>query len=425
MTRVEASRWIYQNVPAPLNLAVQSTAGNYSQPLPYHSGSLILPAQPFTMAFKPPIEGVLTDVNLAHAVDQQSLADTKTLRLTIALAGQPDQPLASSVLNGIFGQEGDVRGQGYKLQLNAPLPVRKDVTYLLKLEQSVGAAPMMITGPITLGLTTQGGVTQLSLPVPVQTVTPGKPYENSFAASTGGALKEVDAPWVVDQSGMPGNKTLRLTVAALEGPDPKPEATATIQSDFPLGKDNRGQRYRFVFDQPITLTEKMLYSLTVELVDGQGAIAFYGSAPALESTWDDALPQPIDGYSPYDFYNGLYQGDLNFEMYWDDNADKLNRFETTLDQADYIFISSNRQWGTTVRVPERYPLTIAYYRDLLGCPDGKDIIWCYAWPNRECSQASLGMIWQLCFNPTLTLGPSSSMTSLPKKHSRSTTIPRC
>ena len=49
----------------------------------------------------------------------------------------------------------------------------------------------------------------------------------------------------------------------------------------------------------------------------------------------------------------------------------------TLSQGDYIFMSSNRQWATVTRVPERYPLTTAYYRDLIGCPADKDVIWCY------------------------------------------------
>ena len=40
-------------------------------------------------------------------------------------------------------------------------------------------------------------------------------------------------------------------------------------------------------------------------------------------------------------------------------------------------MSSNRQWATIPRVPERYPLTTAYYRALIGCPDDKDVIWCY------------------------------------------------
>ena len=55
-------------------------------------------------------------------------------------------------------------------------------------------------------------------------------------------------------------------------------------------------------------------------------------------------------------------------MYWDDNPEKLERFTRILDQAEYIVISSNRQWGSLPRIPERFPMTTIYYRELLGCP---------------------------------------------------------
>jgi hypothetical protein len=127
----------------------------------------------------------------------------------------------------------------------------------------------------------------------------------------------------------------------------------------------------------MTLHLNETYLISLEFIDGEGAIGVYGSRQANESTWDDPLPVALEGYNPYDFFSGLYRSDLNFEMYWDDNEIKRERFINILDQADYIFISSNRQWGTTVRVPERYPLTSQYYRKLMGCPDEKDIIWCY------------------------------------------------
>ena len=46
----------------------------------------------------------------------------------------------------------------------------------------------------------------------------------------------------------------------------------------------------------------------------------------------------------------------------------------TLDNSDYLLISSNRQWGTTTRIPERYPLTVTFYRNLVGCPEDMDLL---------------------------------------------------
>ncbi len=127
-----------------------------------------------------------------------------------------------------------------------------------------------------------------------------------------------------------------------------------------------------------------------------------GAATANETSWDDGLPLRIDGY---DGYGGIYQPGLNFEMYWDDNPEKLQRFYDILDQADYIFITSNRQWGSLPRLPERYPLTIAYYRSLLGCPPERQIEWCYAVAQPGHFQGDLGFELVQVFQSDPSIGP--------------------
>ena len=77
-------------------------------------------------------------------------------------------------------------------------------------------------------------------------------------------------------------------------------------------------------------------------LDTTGVVTLVGAAPINESDFDDGLPLR---YENYDGFGGLYQGRLNLQIYWDDNADKLTRFVNTLSQGDYIFMSSNRQWA--------------------------------------------------------------------------------
>ena len=78
-------------------------------------------------------------------------------------------------------------------------------------------------------------------------------------------------------------------------------------------------------------------------------------------------------------------------VYWDDNADKLNRFVKTLNAADYIIIPTNHQYAQITRIPERYPLTTLYYRELLGCPEGENIIECY----RDAQPGNTKAVWDL------------------------------
>jgi hypothetical protein len=150
---------------------------------------------------------------------------------------------------------------------------------------------------------------------------------------------------------------------------------------------------------------------------GEGTLAVSSVAPVHESSWDDALPVSEAGYVPYSDNGGIFRGDLNLELYWPDNADKRERFIDLLQQGDYLFISSNRQWGTTTRVPERYPLTSFYYRELLGCPESLDLVSCYNTAEPGMYSGSLGfdLVKTVTSYPTLETG--SSMTSLRKKHS--------
>jgi hypothetical protein len=127
-------------------------------------------------------------------------------------------------------------------------------------------------------------------------------------------------------------------------------------------------------DQPVQVEKGQAYSLSLSLSGGEGTLTLRGSALANEGEWDDSLPLRIDGYDPF---GGLYTPELNFNMYWDDNLDKLSRFSRILDEAEFIVITSNRQWGTLPRLPERFPMSTAYYRNLLGCPAERTIEWCY------------------------------------------------
>ena len=184
----------------------------------------------------------------------------------------------------------------------------------------------------------------------------------------------------------------------------EPLASGRLRADFSpaFQGDPRGESYWIELEQPVTLSKETRYILRFSLPEGLGALTFSGAAPANKSSWDDGLPLRIDGFDPY---GGIYQSGLNFEMYWDDNEEKYERFVTTLDQADYILISSSRQWGTTTRVPERYPLTTEYYRRLIGCPLEKTIEECYTIAELDTFQGDLGFDLVKIFVSNPNFGP--------------------
>jgi YYY domain-containing protein len=78
--------------------------------------------------------------------------------------------------------------------------------------------------------------------------------------------------------------------------------------------------------------------------------------------WDWGLPLRIDGHDPF---GGMYSG-IEMQNYNEDTAEKRQELYTWLDEADWIFLASNRLYASIPRLPARYPLTVEYYRALFA-----------------------------------------------------------
>jgi hypothetical protein len=103
-------------------------------------------------------------------------------------------------------------------------------------------------------------------------------------------------------------------------------------------------------DQPVELAKGENYYLNIAYQGPRQGVILQGAAIANEGAWDDGLPVRLDGY---DGFGGIYQPGLNFDMYEDDNPNKLARFLSILDQAEYLLIDSNGS-GVVAALPERF-----------------------------------------------------------------------
>jgi YYY domain-containing protein len=230
-----------------------------------------------------------------------------------------------------------------------------------------------VPGPINLHIQTPGGAVY-NQPLPIQpetAVDSARPYDISFVAQTDGLLTGISLGHANNAVASPS--TLELTLSnGMDHTSDQVLTTASITADFSADNDPRGDHYTIELDKAVQVTGGTQYHLRLQI--DAGILALYGSAVVNETDYDYPLPFRVDGY---DAFGGIYRGDLNLQVYWDDNAEKLTRFSTTLDQADYILIPTNHQYGQITRLPERYPLTTLYYRELVGCPSGENIIHCY------------------------------------------------
>ncbi|MFN8412304.1 MAG: DUF2298 domain-containing protein [Anaerolineales bacterium] len=266
-----------------------------------------------------------------------------------------------------------------------------------------------VPGPLNLKLdtVTDGTYTQpLSFPTGL-VIQNGTPYLASFVPTANGYLSSVVLGHALDSAG--GSSAIVASLYSASAPDVL-LARASEQVNYTSTKDPRGPQVSLEFDKPVIVVSGASYILKLETLGTD--LTLSGSAIANETDYDWGLPFRIDNYDPF---GGMYRGDLTLQVYWDDDkpdnpsdpndVSKLHRYLNILDQTDYIFIPTNHQYAQITRLPERYPLTTVYYRELLGCPQAMNIIQCYRTAEVGTYQGRLGFDLVGVFEDYPTLGP--------------------
>jgi YYY domain-containing protein len=399
--RVAASDWIFQNVAGPINLEIQSADGasTYQQPLPFQAGTVIQESAPFQTAFTPQADGSLAQIYIPYAVTQDTVS-TGDLQISIWQNPDDPQPLAVGSLTTTIPIMTGSTSQSVLFD-QAPV-LNADTTYTLEVEALSDGGVVNICGPIELSYNSADATPfqQTLASIPQCKVSADQPYSTQFTPQATGTLNQIDFAHVDDITHS-GLQTVSLTLSAdSNNPPEQVLATAAITADFTPTGDARGVPITFKLDRSIALSKDITYYLDIQTTGG--SLAFSGATFANETDLDWSLPFRMFGYDPF---GGLYRGDLNLQVYWDDNNTKLARFESVLDQSDYIFIPTNHQYAQITRIPERYPLTTVYYRELLGCPEDKDIIWCYEHAEPGMFHGSLGFDLVKTFEDYPTIGP--------------------
>jgi len=367
-TRVEATRWLFQNMAGPVNLGIETAEGPYNQPLSFPTDLTISTGRPFDLRFTALADGELKTIEIPHIVDQAKV-DSLEIPISITVDPMGTEPRTTAVITAA-AVINETRTQ---IDFDEGIILPQGETFYFNLEAPSGYGAVEICPPVTLHFQAIDAQVSQELSVLSHCIDNTLlPYPVEFTTSESGILTGFSAQMSADLPALAASDQT-LTIV-LQDPGGQEILSHEIVSDFGPEMDSRGAAFQIPVSSGVAIEEGETYTLRFSLPTGSGAIAISGAAPANETSWDDGLPLRMDGYDPY---GGIYQGGLNFEMYWDDNADKLERFVITLDQADYLLITSSRQWGTTTRVPERHPLTTEYYDRLMGCPSTNTIEWCY------------------------------------------------
>jgi YYY domain-containing protein len=404
-TRVEATYWIYQNIPGPLNLRIQTPEGVYNQPLPYAYDYTLRPGMPFSESFRANESGVLSEIYLTSLVNPDVAAGDKTLTLKLAsMSDLPIQPSQGSVILPFPFTQQDLETSSTVISLDRPFELVAGQTYLVDLELFSNQGPLTLSGWLDLPIIRlDGSYLVQSVPLTGALVGAAQSYTTFFIAQADGDVGEVVLNRLENTQPESGQQTLNLTFAGSS------QALSSASVTLELGQEVNGRAdgLSVVLDPPLQVTKGELYNLTLSVESGSGGVTLKGTPIANEGDWDDGLPLRLGAY---DGFAGIYPLDLNFHMYRDDTPEMLVRFERILEEAEYILITSSRQWGSLPRLPERFPLVTQYYRYLLGCPADKEIEWCYNVAQVGDFQGQLGFELVQIFQSEPTLGPVSINT---------------
>ncbi|MGA9532380.1 MAG: DUF2298 domain-containing protein [Anaerolineales bacterium] len=368
MTRVAASRWIYTHVPAAVNVVIQTDDGEKLEPVAAPEDFLLHSGQVQDLSFTAHHDGeakaILTPMVSSMSVDNDRYGLTFQL-----FDGAPEgAPIGSSQYTGLIPSAGDTR---LELDLSPGFHVSDGASYTMRVELD-GSSSITMDGAPALVLDTDDGEQLVPTSLPESTVAlhPQRPLVLPFAGQHAGEVTGVRLPHLQG----PPERSVHLRVSLRSAGSSEPLATA----DQVLEPVDLQAPVDIAFVPAPFLEQGGSYELTVEALDSLG-ITLRGDTIVHETSWDDPLPQRLDGYD----IAGRYPS-LNQELYWPDDedkdnngvSDKLERIVDSLSNGDYLFISSNRQYGTIARVPSRYPLSTAYYRLLLNCPAPTDVWVC-------------------------------------------------
>ena len=370
-TRVAATRWIFQHEPGPVTLEIQTESGKYYQPIPVPDSVVIRKDEPFVRAFDAKEDGLVTTIELPHVFDLRTSQENGGVVIDVSLTPEGDDIVTTGFLTTTAIVEQEKQEDGVWIPFEPVVNLEKDRIYYLQVTPSGNVNAVEFCGPLSLSIQTPSESQNLEIPSPPDCfINETLPHRASFSVSEDSILTGLYVGSVrVLQRYQPEEQVLQISFEETNRQENR--AVGIIESKF---LREEGDSYTVQLDEPLELVKGQQFQVSVTLLDGGGSLGLTGKLIANETSWDDGLPLRMDGYDPF---GGIYKGGLNFEMYWDDNQEKYQRFVDILDSTDIIVISSSRQWASTTRLPERYPLTTAYYRHLAGCPAGQSVELCF------------------------------------------------
>jgi uncharacterized membrane protein len=144
-TRVQFTRWAYENIPGPLNLKLETDSGPYINPLSFPQGTPIVAGAPFRFGFRTEVTGTVTAISVGYAANQFDPNVPGVLRVVLSADPDGQQVLAQTdIAIQPTAEVTNPRGASYSAPID-PVLLDSSQVYYLSLSAPQGE-PIMLSG---------------------------------------------------------------------------------------------------------------------------------------------------------------------------------------------------------------------------------------------------------------------------------------
>jgi len=142
-TRIQASKWMYQNIPGPMNLHLNTDQGPYTEPIPVNVAEIVADT-PAVIPFKVLIGGTASGLTIGYIRNEFDPGTPAVLRAMLAADPAGGQPLAQTEI--AIPPTADQRGGSFTAPF-ASAVLTPDTTYYLLLTAPQGG-PLITSGAV-------------------------------------------------------------------------------------------------------------------------------------------------------------------------------------------------------------------------------------------------------------------------------------
>jgi YYY domain-containing protein len=408
LTRVEASHWIYRNVPSAVSVSIQAENGQaYLINTPINTPSISASLNRYSEGNRfatplPPLsESARVDrliVNRLYSAPNDDQPKTFWAALATDVAGL--QVLGVANLSDTFSAAEGL-GQSYTLIFEPPVLLQPATNYYLLTWSDGDLSSVRLSLSEYDFILTEGDRTVANLQLSAfdnnfafageqaSTLIAANAAQANFTAPLSGTIRSVEIAHALNP--LNDGRAITLRAAIVDSVSGMTLGEGTLRAVLDRTPYSpHGRAVRIALDQPVTVSADQRLQIQVSTADGSLA-RLTGSVIATEGPWDDPVPQKVCAMPPdlplpqppglytlatcrgIDPWGTYYRG-VELYMSMEDDFQKREVLQRTLDEADYITISSNRFYDTLSRLPTRFPMSIAFYDALFKGELGYDLI---------------------------------------------------